>query len=295
MRDATGDILERAARLSCWTAPGTPSLLGGGKTNHNVLIADGARKYVVRFGRDIPEHGILRWNELAITRAAETAGLGPAVVHAEPGILVMEFVEAEPVTRDDLTQEGAVEELARLLQRVHRDMPRHLGGPVLCFWVFHIVRDYARFLRGRASPYCPLLPDLLMQAEEMERLVGPTPVVLGHNDLLPGNILKGQGRFWLIDWEYAGFGSPLFDLGGLASNNGFSPDEERRLLGAYDGVAPDAARLRQYAAMKAASLLRETLWSMVSELTSAIDFDYADYTATNLAAYRQAFAALQSM
>ena len=31
---------------------------------------------------------------------------------------------------------------------------------------------------------------------------------------------------------------------------------------------------QRYNAMKTASLLRETMWSMVSELTSKIDFDY---------------------
>ncbi len=295
MRETTGDILERAARLGCWTAPGTPELLGGGKTNHNVLITDAGRKYVVRFGQDIPEHGILRWNELAVSRAAHAAGLGPAVVHAEPGVLVMDYVEAEPIGPDDMARPGAVETLAQLLRRVHLDVPRHLSGPVLCFWVFHIVRDYVRFLTVHGSPHLPLLPTFLADAERLEGMIGPTPVVLGHNDLLPGNILIGAGRLWLIDWEYAGFGSPLFDLGGLASNNGFNPEQERALLAAYDGVAPDAARWRQYAAMKCASLLRETLWSMVSELTSAIDFDYAEYTASNLAAYRAARTELQSL
>lgn len=295
MREKMDDILERAARLSCWTAPETPELLGGGKTNHNVLIKDAGRNYVVRFGQDIPEHGILRWNELAVSRAAHAAGLAPAVVHAEPGVLVMDYVEAEPIGPEDVARPGAVNELAQLLRRVHLDLPRHLSGPVLCFWVFHIVRDYVRFLTAQGSPHIPLLSGFLAEAENLEVMIGPTPIVLGHNDLLPGNILWGHGRFWLIDWEYAGFGSPLFDLGGLASNNGFDPEQERTFLSAYDGAAPDAARWRQYAAMKCASLLRETLWSMVSELTSAIDFNYADYTASNLAAYRAAHADLQSL
>ena len=37
--------------------------------------------------------------------------------------------------------------------------------------------------------------------------------------------------------------------------------------------------------MTAASLLRETMWSMVSELHSTLDFDYAAYTAENLARF----------
>ena len=43
---------------------------------------------------------------------------------------------------------------------------------------------------------------------------------------------------------------------------------------------------RRYAAMKCASLLRETMWSMVSEIASEIDFDYGAYTAENLARFR---------
>ena len=34
--------------------------------------------------------------------------------------------------------------------------------------------------------------------------------------------------------------------------------------------------------MKCASLMRETLWSMTSEIHSEIDFDYAAYTAENI-------------
>ena len=45
--------------------------------------------------------------------------------------------------------------------------------------------------------------------------------------------------------------------------------------------------------MTAASLLRETMWSMVSELHSALDFDYAAYTAENRARFDAACAAFQ--
>jgi hypothetical protein len=50
---------------------------------------------------------------------------------------------------------------------------------------------------------------------------------------------------------------------------------------------------RRYSAMKCASLLRETLWSMVSEIHSTIDFDYAAYTAENLARFERAYKAFE--
>lgn len=288
------DILRRVLALPCWTDPGTPRLLEGGKTNQNFLITDAGRKYVVRFGQDIPEHGILRWHELMVTRAAVAAGLSPAIRHSGPGVLVSEFVEALPVTTGDIAAPGMIEALATLLRRVHVDTARHLSGPVLSFWVFHILRDYARQLADYGSPHLPLLPGLLDEAATLEAAIGPVDMVLGHNDLLPGNILKGSDRLWLIDWEYAGLGSPLFDLGGLASNNGFSEAQERLLLAAYHDRSADDALWHRYQAMKCASLLRETMWSMVSECISDLDVDFAAYTEQNLVAYRAALTALNS-
>lgn len=288
MPDTEARLIDAARRLSCFRSPSRVELLAGGKTNHNVLVEDQGRRFVVRFGSDIPEHGILRWNELAITRAAERAGLGPAVRHAEPGLLVLDYVEARPLTPEDRADPLLVPWLADLVARVHREVTATVEGPVLCFSVPHILRDYARLLTGRGSPHAPLLPELLAQADDLDRAIGPFELRLCHNDLLPGNILVGDGGIWLIDWEYGGFGNPLFDLGGIASNNGFSPDEERLLLEAYHDRPLTDALWRSYAAMKCASLLRESLWSMVSELTSTLDFDYAAYTAENLAAFQAA-------
>ncbi|MFN3991506.1 MAG: phosphotransferase [Tabrizicola flagellatus] len=288
MPDTASRLIEAARRLACFAAPTRVELLEGGKTNHNVLVEDQGRRYVVRFGTDIPEHGILRWNEMAITRAAEAAGVGPAVRHAEPGLLVLDFVEARPLTPEDRSDKLLIPRLADLVARVHRDVTEAVTGPVLCFSVPHILRDYARLLTGRGSPHGPLLPGLMAEAGELDRAIGPSEMRLCHNDLLPGNILIGAGDIWLIDWEYGGFGNPLFDLGGIASNNGFAPAEERLLIEAYHDRPLTDALWRSYTAMKCASLLRETLWSMVSELTSTLDFDYAAYTAENLAAYRAA-------
>ena len=59
---------------------------------------------------------------------------------------------------------------------------------------------------------------------------------------------------------------------------------------------PDRERLRRrLAAMKCVSLLRETLWSIVSEIHSTLDFDYEDYTAKNLARLENALDTFRQM
>lgn len=295
MSDIAGSLIAAARQLPCFSSPSRIELLGGGKTNHNVLVEDQGRGFVVRFGQDIPEHGILRWNELAITRAAAQAGVGPTVHYAEPGLLVLDFVAARPLCVDDRSDPAMVPALAALVRRVHRDVSREVEGSILCFSVPHILRDYARLLMSRGSSHVGELPGLLEKAEVLEAAIGPAEFAVCHNDLLAGNILVGSDRFWLIDWEYSGFGNPLFDLGGIASNNNFSLQEERVLLEVYFDQPLRDDLWRRYSAMKCASLLRETLWSMVSEITSTISFDFGAYTAGNLAAFRAAYQDFQTL
>jgi thiamine kinase-like enzyme len=284
---------DKVRALSCWQGRVELEPLGGGITNRNFLVRDGARRAVVRIGDDIPVHQIMRFNELAASRAAFEAGVSPAVLHHEPGALVIDFVEGRTLSAEDLQARPLLEKALALVARAHRDIPRFLRGPALMFWVFHVVRDYAGTLRDGGSRHLPLIPGLLDDAARLELAIGPIDLVFGHNDLLPANFLHDGTRLWLIDWDYAGFNSPLFDLGGLAANNGLTPADEDWMLSTYFARDPDARLRRAYAAMKAAAALRETLWSMVSEIHSDLDFDFAAYTATNLQTYRAAWAAFE--
>ena len=85
------------------------------------------------------------------------------------------------------------------------------------------------------------------------------------------------------------YNTPLFDLGGLSSNNNFSLEEEIYLLENYFEKKIDDKLMLQYNCLKSASLLRETMWSMVSEISSKIDADYASYTQENLTKFDQAY------
>lgn len=285
--------VERVRSLRFWSGPVAPRPLTGGITNANFLVEDRGERFVVRVGDDIPVHGVMRFNELAASRAAFEAGLSPEIVHHEPGALVMRYVESRTLTPELVRERTMLERILPLIQRCHRDMPGAMRGPVLMFWVFHVLRDYAGTLRDGGSRMVPELPRLLGIAGRLEEMVGPIKVVFGHNDLLAANFLDDGDRLWLIDWDYAGFNSPLFDLGNLCSNNGVAPADETWLLETYFGGPLTPAQRRSYEAMKCASLLRETMWSMVSEIHSRLDFDYVAYTTENLARFDRAWGALQ--
>jgi len=290
---ATSEAIVRAARLDCWKGDVEPRPLSGGITNQNFVVADAGERYFVRIGDDIPIHGVMRFNELAASRAAAAAGVSPDIVHHEAGALVMRFIDGETLDEARVQEPATLARIVPLLKRCHEEIPKHLRGPSLVFWVFHVIRDYAGTLRDGNSRMQAALPRLLEIAASLEREVGAVQLVFGHNDLLAANFIDDGQRMWLVDWDYAGFNSPLFDLGGLASNNQLSAEQEMLVLGEYFGAPTDAALMRRYQAMKCASLLRETMWSMVSEIHSQLDFDYVTYTDENLARFEGAWADFQ--
>lgn len=295
MNAAAQAAIEKAMSLSIWQAPHQAALLGGGITNFNVMLTDRGKRYVVRVGQDIPLHQIMRFNELAVHRAVQAIGVAPAVVHAEPGILVLEFVDGGSLDEAAVRNDDMLARIIPMVKRCHTEGMQALRGPVLTFWVFHVLRDYAASLHEGGSPYQPMLEPLLRTASQLEQAVGPVQLVLGHNDLLAANILDDGTRLWLLDWEYGGFNSPMFDLAGLASNNELSEVQECAMLESYFETPLTQQLEHQYHAMKCASLLRETMWSMISEIHSEIDFDYAVYTDKNLTRFKAALSDFQSM
>lgn len=289
------EALARVKALTCWSGPVEPEIVKGGITNANFRVSDRGRRYFVRIGDDIPVHGVMRFNELAASRAAAACGLSPPVVHAEQGALVFDFIDGKTLGAEDVRQPAMLARILPLVRRCHHDLPKHLVGPALIFWVFHVVRDYAHSLEAGKSRHLATLPRLLDVAAKLEKAVGPVDIVYGHNDLLPTNLIDDGSRLWLIDWDYAGFNSPLFDLANLCSNNEVPPEGERAVLEGYFETAVSDEMWRRYHAMKCASLLRETMWGMISEIHSSLDFDYQAYTAENMARFERALGEFNAM
>lgn len=286
---------EKVKRLTFWADPVHPVQIKGGITNANFLVAHRGRKFFVRIGDDIPVHGVIRFNELAASRAAAVCGLSPQVQHFEKGALVFDFIEAKTFAAEDVRKPENLGRILDLVKTCHREMPKHVRGPAMMFWVFHVLRDYAHSLDDGGSRHLPILPRLMTVAAELEKTVGPIDVVYGLNDLLPTNIMDDGKRLWLIDWDYAGFNSPLFDLANLCSNNEIPPADENRLLESYFERPVTPELNRRYQAMKCASLLRETMWSMISEIHSTLDFDYRAYTADYLTRFEKIYAEFKQL
>jgi thiamine kinase-like enzyme len=207
-------------------------------------------------------------------------------------VLVLAFIEGRAFDEADVRIDANIPRVAALVRRVHEEMAGQLRGPMLAFHPFQINADYMARLKRDGSPHDAVIALLDTANAVLERMAPPARLAFGHNDLLPANIIDDGDRLWLIDWEYSGANGIFFDLGGVASNAGMDAAQTQALVQAYFGREPALADLHAIAVSQAQSLLRETVWSMTSELHSCLDFDFAAYTAKNLERFDAAFAAL---
>ncbi len=278
---------DRIQALPCWNGKIEINALSGGLSNANYVVSDACGKHVVRFGRDYPFHHVFREREVMVARAAHAAGFAPAVEYAEAGVMVTAFVVGQTFSGAEVKRNAG--RIGQLMREFHQTMPQYVSGPGFMFWVFHVIKDYAQTLKSAE------LSAFLAQSSAFESAQVPLPVIFGHHDLLPANFIDDGSKLWLIDFEYAGFGTAMFDLAGTSSNAQMNVDEQTQLLSAYFGVKPDDAVFKSFAAMECASLLRETLWAKVSGLfLAAPGVDYEAYATDNLSRYTAALELYQT-
>jgi thiamine kinase-like enzyme len=247
-----------------------PAALDGGITNRNFRVSFNGLQTVVRLpGKDTSLLGISRDAERAANEKAAELGLAPRVVASGEDCLVTEWVQGEPSDPATLDIEG----VARAVRAFH-DSGLELW---VRFWVPDLLENYAEIVRARGGS----LPPQYSPAQELAGRIGdrlplsdPVPC---HNDLLPGNMLSTDAGVMLVDWEYAGMGHRLFDLGNLAVNCQLDEAAEIRLLTAYFGVAPSEEQTADLRLMRLMSDAREGAWGVVQGVASALDFDFEAY------------------
>lgn len=280
----------RVRALPCWRGAIDIEPLSGGLSNLNFTITDGDNRYVVRMvGDDEPVHNVMRFNELAGLKAAHSVGLTPGLFYSEPGIMVIDFVDGKTYDAEDICNEENLKRLVPVVRKLHTEAKDHVIGPCLGFWVFRVHRSYAHVLQDGKSRMVSELDHYLTINDELEKAVGSVEVTFCHNDLLCANFIDSGDKIWLIDWEHCGYGARLFDLANIASNAEMPEELERLMIEEYYGAPANDRRWRRYKAFRAASHLREAMWSMVSEIHLDLDVDYVEYTQQNLDAFEVAY------
>ncbi len=254
--------------------------LPGGLTNHNVRVrTPSGLDVVVRISS--PDTGLLgvdRHAEFVNTLAAAATGVGAPVVDylGGRGVLVVAFLPGR--TWGDADVAANLSRLAAALRRLHSG-PGFVGR----FDMTELRRRYLAVVqeKGFSLPdgYLDLEP-WAVRAEEALALA-PERLVPCHNDLLAANVLDDGEDLRIIDYEYSGMNEPSFELGNAVAEARLGPDALAELCAAYYGRrdAADAARAELWGFL---ARYGWTLWGVIQEGASDIDFDFREWAMAKL-------------
>ena len=235
----------------------------GGLTNHtyHVTLADG-REYVVRIPGEGTEEMIVRGDEKKSTTLACRLGVDAQMLYfGDDGSKVTEYIKnAVTMSADALHDDERVKKMAKIYRTIH-DCGEDTGVP---FEVFDMAATYEKII---ADQNVPMPGDYAEQKSRVMRIKEATDAAIHpkkvpcHNDPLCENWVEGDGRLYLIDWEYAGMNDGMWDVADVSIEAGFDEEWDEKLLSAYLGHAPSVEEKRHFLACKVYVDFLWTLWA----------------------------------
>lgn len=264
-------IEEHLRGLPCWKGDIQISPLVGGLCNKSYTIIDESGKYVARIGSDILVHNIIQTSVQASMQAAAEIGVTPALRYSEAGLAVVDYLPGGCLRPEDMEgNEANCRKIVKCLKKLHEGSTS-IHGALTYFWPFQVIRQYIKIGTEHNSRLLPELPEILRINNLLEQAISPFQPVFTHNDVVPQNLMFDENKeVWLIDWDYGGFGHPMFDVVAVGCNADFSDDSENMLFEMYFGSLNEQLR-RELTAFKLVLNLREYMWGMVQEVTSDLD------------------------
>ena len=95
---------------------------------------------------------------------------------------------------------------------------------------------------------------------QIDKEIG-APKVPCHNDPLCENWVEGDGRMYLIDWEYAGMNDGMWDVADVSIEAGFEKAQDSTLLRYYLDREPTVLDWKHFLASKIYVDYLWTLWA----------------------------------
>lgn len=236
--------------------------LFGGLAHVTYLVSTGAGdRYVVKFlTQEMDDFGLMIpiGDLIANTAAAGESGVGARVLQALPEVpaIVLEFIDGITLDTPDLARPGYIPRIGRAIADLHAKAPPMRNTTVI--WKF--LDDYLALI-GKHELACPAgILERLPVVRRIQQVlaVNALPLVPSNNDLLARNVMD-DGRIRIIDYDFSGMNDPMFDVGDLAMEGDYDPDQLRVACTAYFG-RPDPV---QYARAALFGIAAQYTWSLL--------------------------------
>ena len=233
----------------------------GGLTNHtyHVTLEDGS-EYVVRIPGEGTEEMIIRSDERISTALACDLGIDAELLYfGADGSKVTRYIpNAVTMSAATLHEEEHIDQMAAIFKKLHT-----CGVDTkVPFEVFDMAAGYEKIIYDKQvsmfDDYAAVKATVMDIKTQVDAQTQITKVPC-HNDALCENWVVGDGRMYLIDWEYAGMNDGMWDLADVSIEADFDSAHDLLLLRSYLDREPNKEDLQHFLASK---LYVDYLWTL---------------------------------
>ena len=183
-----------------------------GKVNNSFLINDdeNKRKYILRINSiKSNKFNISRKNEIIILNAIKETKIAPKIIYSDPQFkfLITEYIDGSIFSKNNfsLNDRVTLKKVIEKYQKIRIGLPR--------FNYLKHIKEYQKIISQKSIIDYELKKRLEKFYPYLESFQNQNwPPVLCHHDLNPTNIIKTDSGMKIIDWEFAGYGHPKYDL-----------------------------------------------------------------------------------
>lgn len=255
------------------------SPVGGGISNSNwrVWIEGEPKSFFVKIPGRGTEMFINRAVALEASLKAEAAGIGPRVhqLQAPYGVEIVEFVEGyRTASNRDFLRPPVQAAVIEAYQKLHACAPLSQTKTV-----FDMIEEHLDQIAAVSASMPEAAAGLIMAYRQARQALEASGMdfVPCFNDPMPGNfLLSKQDHLVLIDYEYSSNNDRCYDLGAWSTEMFFDEATETILIEAYLGSF-DQRMMNRMTVYKALADIKWTLWSMLQNKISLLDFDFSKY------------------
>jgi len=237
----------------------------GGMTNHSYKITrNDGEEYLVRIPGDGTEEMINRMDERKSTELGCKLGIdSPLLYFGDDGCKVMKFIhDPQEMNEDVMKRPENLKQAAAIFHKLHT-CGEDTG---VRFDVFEMADLYEKIIRDGGVAFYEDYENVKQTVMDIKAAVdatGVAPRVPCHNDSLMGNwVLDGDGKLYLIDWEYSGMNEAMWDLSCFSIEADYSPDNDDQLLEEYYGRSATVEEKKRFVAAKMYVDYLWTLWGL---------------------------------
>jgi thiamine kinase-like enzyme len=262
--------------------------IAGGLSHRVYLVQAGTDQYVLRIlepavsaaGLGIPPR-----QEIANTVRAAESGVGAAVLAVLPEVPAVLLEHLPGFTLGQLDLAAMIGPVTAACRRLHAG-PRFGNDFDINHKRAELLDRCARHDLAVPAGYADVLGTVDRVAQALA--VAAPAAVPCHNDLLAENFIADGAVVRIVDYQLSGNNDPAFDLGDIAAEADFDPDQTGALAAAYFGAACTPALIARVRLNLVLSNVTWTLWFAVHHgLLRAPDSDF-DYPGEAADKWRQA-------